>query len=308
MNDSFYRQFEDRHRGAFEQIQERLRVYLPFLEPLKALHPDARAIDLGCGRGEWVALLRDAGFRSEGVDLDEAMLSAARERGLPVHAGDAIAWLAALPDASMSVVSAFHLVEHLPFDSVRAILREGLRVLKPGGMLVMETPNCENLVVATSEFYMDPTHGHPVPPGLLVSLSEYHGFRRAKLLRLQEPEWLMQATPALISVLRDVSPDAGVVAQKDAAPEVLACFEAPFARDYGVALEALAGRYDAYVDSRFTAAHARIGDLEGRVTQALLAVQAAAAEARLAMQMANAPWRPLRSLAATISRILGRKP
>jgi O-antigen chain-terminating methyltransferase len=213
---------------------------------------------------------------------------------------------------------------------VQALVREALRVLKPAGALVLETPNAENLVVATSGFYMDPSHRHPLPAGLLTFLAEHYGFRRTKFLRLQEPSWLGQATPALISVLRDVSPDAGLVAQKAAPAEALARFDEAFAREYGIAVEAIAGRYDDYVDSRFTAAHARIGELEGRVAQAearmmeaLGAAQAAAhkaaeseaaakaAHANVEQMLASASWRitaPLRAVAATISRILGRQP
>jgi O-antigen chain-terminating methyltransferase len=330
MTDNFYRAFEDRNRGSFEQIQERLRAYLPFVAPLKALHDDASVLDIGCGRGEWLALLRDEGFRVEGIDIDPAMLEPARERGLPVRVGDGIAHLAGLRAESVAVVSAFHVVEHLPFEQLQALVRESQRVLRPGGLLVLETPNAENLVVATSGFYMDPTHLHPVPAGLLTFLAQHYGFARAKLLRLQEPEWLEQATPAVISILRDVSPDAGVVAQKPAAPDVMSRFDAAFAREYGVAVEAIAGRYDAYNDSRFTAAHARIGELEGRIAQAVIAVQAAESAAQQAraradqaeqecrqvgsqieQMLASASWRvttPLRALADTISRILGRKP
>ncbi|HET9652265.1 MAG TPA: methyltransferase domain-containing protein, partial [Usitatibacter sp.] len=184
MSDDFYRAFEERHRGAFEAIQERMRAYLPFVAPLKELYPDAPAIDVGCGRGEWLALLREAGFRVEGVDIDEAMLAPARERGLPVRVADGIEYLRGLAEKSVSVVSAFHVVEHLPFETVQALVREALRVLKPGGMLILETPNVENLVVATSGFYMDPTHVHPLPAGLLTFLAEHYGFHRVKLLRL----------------------------------------------------------------------------------------------------------------------------
>jgi SAM-dependent methyltransferase len=316
MNDGFYHAFEERNRGSFERIQDRLRAYLPFVAPLVAADREARAIDIGCGRGEWLALLRDEGFRVEGIDIDADMLAPARERGLPVRVGDGIDHLAALPAESVSVVSAFHVVEHLPFDRVQALVREALRVLEPAGMLVLETPNAENLVVATSGFYMDPTHLHPVPAGLLIFLAEHYGFRRAKLLRLQEPEWLMQATPAVISVLRDVSPDAGVVAQKAAPAEALARFDEAFARDYGVAMEAIAGRYEAYLDSRFTGVHEHLAAMEAKMRAAQAAAEAAAeraarAEAQVGQMVASASWRitaPLRALADTISRMLGKRP
>ena len=76
MSSDFYRAFEDRYRGSRDLIKSRLRVYLPFVEPLKALYSDCIAVDLGCGRGEWLELLKEKGIGAHGVDLDDGMLSA----------------------------------------------------------------------------------------------------------------------------------------------------------------------------------------------------------------------------------------
>jgi O-antigen chain-terminating methyltransferase len=319
----FYRAFEDRHRGSREEIKSRLGAYLPFIEPLKALYPGASAVDLGCGRGEWLELLKEAGIAAHGVDLDESMLAAARESGLSVSREEAIEHLRGLPDASRAVVSAFHVVEHMPLEGFVALVREALRVLQPAGLLVVETPNPENLVVGTSDFHLDPTHQRPIPPGLLAFIPEHEGFARTKLLRLQEPAWLAGAEPALIHVLRDVSPDAGVVAQKRGPAEALAAFDTAFAREHGVTLDSAAARYDRYVEARFSAAHQRIEAVEGRMqplearvaaaeTSAKTA-QTAAEEARRQMEqmLASKSWRltaPLRAMTDTISRILRRRP
>jgi len=75
MHDSFYRAFEEKHRGSRELIKSRQRAYLPFIEALRSICSDARAIDLGCGRGEWLELLKESGFDAQGVDLDEGMLA-----------------------------------------------------------------------------------------------------------------------------------------------------------------------------------------------------------------------------------------
>lgn len=253
MNPDFYRAFEDRHRGSRDSIQKRQSAYLSFLRPLAQLLPGAMLADLGCGRGEWLELVRSEGWAAQGVDLDEGMLRACRELGLDVRQGDALSYLQGLPDASVAVVSAFHVAEHLPFDVLQAVTTQALRVLRPGGLLILETPNPENLVVGSSGFYMDPTHTRPLPPLLLSFLPEFVGFGRVKTLRLQEGvSQAADAPVALIDVLAGVSPDYAVVAQKgsfdalgDAArSEAIAALDAAFSHEYGVTLNALAERHE----------------------------------------------------------------
>ncbi|MFP8780611.1 glycosyltransferase [Hydrogenophaga sp. RWCD_12] len=245
----FYRAFEDRYRGSRDVIKARLAIYLDFLRPLIGQGVGVpKAVDLGCGRGEWLELLVESGFDATGIDLDEGMLAASRERGLAVVRGDALAHLSSLPDNSQAVVSAFHLVEHLPFDAVQTLISQSLRVLRPGGLLILETPNSENLVVGTSHFYLDPTHQKPIPHQLLGFLAEYHGFVRNKILRLQEAEaTAISPSPTLWEVLVGASPDYAVVAQKGGAEEDLARFNDAFGREYGLSLEALAHRHEVHV-------------------------------------------------------------
>lgn len=249
MSDGFYRAFEERYRGSRELIKSRLRVYLPFVEPLIGLHADAQAVDLGCGRGEWLELLKEAGFSAQGVDLDEGMLAACRDLGLKVQTRDAVGFLKELPPVSQVIVSGFHIAEHIPFSDLQTLVQEALRVLKPGGMLILETPNPENIVVGTSNFYLDPTHQRPIPPRLLSFLPEHYGFERVKTLRLQEPAELADGKQVLTlhDVLSNVSPDYAVVAQKSATPEQMQLFDTAFEKNYGLDLETLALRYEARV-------------------------------------------------------------
>jgi O-antigen chain-terminating methyltransferase len=245
MSDLFYRAFEEKFRGSRSLIRSRLSVYRAFISPLKQICSDARGLDLGCGRGEWLEVLREECIEPLGVDLDEGMLEACRTLHLPTMKGDAVAYLAGLPSESQAVISAFHMVEHIPFDHLQLVVSEALRVLKPGGLLIMETPNPENIAVATCSFYLDPTHQRPIPPLLLAFLPEHFGFFRTKLLRLQQ-ETRLEDTPApgLWDVLGGASPDYAVIAQKDAAPELLQAFEEPFRQNYGLTLHTLATRYD----------------------------------------------------------------
>ena len=245
MSEHFYKAFEDRYRGSREVIARRLHAYLPFIAPLAALYQPARALDVGCGRGEWLELAGRAGFQAHGVDLDDAMLAACRELGLSVETADAIATLRATANNSLAMVSAFHVVEHIPFDAVRTLVAEALRVLQPGGLLIMETPNPENLVVGAGSFYRDPSHVRPLPPELLAFATEHGGFARTKVVRLQEPQELHgDIQLGMQHVLEGVSPDYAIVAQKAAAPGVLAQFDAAFAVEYGISLGVAAHRYD----------------------------------------------------------------
>jgi SAM-dependent methyltransferase len=245
----FYRAFEDEFRGDRELIKSRLYVYREFLEPLIDIYPESQAIDLGCGRGEWLELMGELGFSAQGVDLDDGMLDACRGIGLQVRLEDALDCLIQLPDESQSVVSGFHLAEHIPFDDLQILVEESLRVLKPAGLLILETPNPENIVVGSSSFYMDPTHERPIPPLLLAFLPDYYGFERTTVVRLQEAAGLaIRENIALIDVLKGVSPDYAVVAQKKADMSVMERFSSSFEKTYGIELDELAQRYSASID------------------------------------------------------------
>ncbi|HEY0845742.1 MAG TPA: class I SAM-dependent methyltransferase, partial [Noviherbaspirillum sp.] len=266
MSDSFYRAFEDKHRGSRELIKSRLQAYAPFIQPLTALYQPAIALDLGCGRGEWLELAAETGFDARGVDLDEGMLQACRERGLNATHTDALVALRALPDNSIALVSAFHVVEHMPFDVARAVIADALRVLQPGGLLILETPNPDNLIVGASRFYQDPSHERPIPPELLRFAVEHAGFHRTKFLGLQEPPALHTAAEVrLFQVLNDVSPDYAVVAQKAASQDLLAPFDTPFSTKFGISLHTLAERYDVQAEQRIAEVKTLLSETEARV-------------------------------------------
>jgi O-antigen chain-terminating methyltransferase len=309
MSDNFYRAFEDRHRGSRELIKTRLGVYLPFVQPLLGGGGEAKAVDLGCGRGEWLELITGLGFDAVGVDLDKGMLEACHELGLKVEKGDALSFLAVLPDESQSIVSAFHVVEHVTFEQLQTLVSQALRVLKPGGLLIMETPNPENIVVATRNFYLDPTHQRPIPPELLSFLPEYYGFARSKILRLQESKELAQRTElALQDVLGGASPDYAVVAQTAAAVNVVSLLDTPFSLEYGLSLESLTARYQDQLSARFQQAETKAQQAQAQAQQAQAqAQQAAQRSEQLATELgavyASQSWRitrPLRWLARRI--------
>ncbi len=174
--DLLYQDFEDRFRGPYEAVQKCLAAYLPLLESLPPA--DADILDIGCGRGEWLALLADRGLKARGIDTNQAAVIRCRERGLSVECAEALDHLARLPESSVKLVSAFHVVEHLPYPALLRLLDEIRRVLVPGGMLLMETPNPCNVLVGACDFYRDMTHVRPIHPDTLLFLAEARGFDR----------------------------------------------------------------------------------------------------------------------------------
>lgn len=245
MSTPFYRAFEDRHRGSRELIKGRLTVYLPFIEHLIEIYPDSLVIDVGCGRGEWLELLGEHGVDARGIDQDLGMLEACQSLGLPAEQGDALEALRAMPDESVAAVTGFHIAEHIPFEQLQELFAEAFRIIKPAGLLILETPNAENLVVGTHNFYLDPTHERPIPQLLLSFLAEHAGFFRNKILRLQEdPQLLKEDHVSLFQVLGGVSPDYAVVAQKNDQIERLSLFDDLFEKEFGVSLGFLAKKYD----------------------------------------------------------------
>ena len=183
--DRFFVAFEQRFRGSEEALRAQLaHDYVPLLHAARMQAGDGPCLDLGCGRGTWLALLRDEGFAARGVDLNPGPVAHARAQGLDALAGDALAWLRAQPEASALAVTAFHLMEHVPFAVRLALTQEAARVLRPGGVLIYETPNPENVWVGTHTFYHDPTHTQPLTPDSLAFLAEYCGLQPAPVLRL----------------------------------------------------------------------------------------------------------------------------
>ena len=173
--DAIYLHFEDEFRGTREEIKARVAVYLPKFREAGAGTEAAPILDLGCGRGELLEVLRTEGLVASGVDTNRAAVEQCRQQGLSVELGDAFDVLRKLPEASLGGLAALHVVEHLPFPLVLKLLDEALRVLRPGGVAIFETPNPKNVLVGSSNFYIDPTHRNPVHPLTLRHLMEARG-------------------------------------------------------------------------------------------------------------------------------------
>ena len=213
--DELYASFEDQFRGDPEEIKTRLRVYLPILERANVTQD---LLDIGCGRGEWLELLRENGKQGRGVDHNRVFIDRCRRLGLDVVQRDAIAYLSELPNASLNAVTSFHLVEHLPFKVLMQLLDEMARVLRPGSPLILETPNPANFIVGSHTFYADPTHRNPIPSGTLQFLLESRGFERTEIMNVRPwDEAKIPGADELTKRFNDYfysSPDYGIVGWK----------------------------------------------------------------------------------------------
>lgn len=181
--DSFYLAFENRFRGDAETIRERQSYYLPVLENIEPLSAGLPLVDIGCGRGEWLNMLPES-YARIGIDLNSMNVEACHEQGLKAVQQDALVWLAEQPENSIAAVSAFHVIEHLSFEQFNILLDQCQRVLAPGGTIIFETPNPENIISAATHFHTDPTHIHPLPPAFTEFLVEFKGFENVEIHRL----------------------------------------------------------------------------------------------------------------------------
>jgi SAM-dependent methyltransferase len=171
--DNFYAAFVDQFRGSAEEVEERLRFYLPFLNHLNA---ESNILDLGSGRAEWLELLTKQGLKPRGVEVNKALAERSGQQGFEVINTEMMIYLGQQPNDSLDLVTVFHLIEHFNIGKIIRLLDEIKRTLKPGGLLILETPNPENLVVGACNFYADPTHHKPIYPQTLIFLLRNKGF------------------------------------------------------------------------------------------------------------------------------------
>jgi len=196
-----YASFEEVFRGERSQIKLRVSHYLEVLAAA-SIAPDGGEVilDLGSGRGEWLEVLAEHGYSARGVDLNRGMLEESEKRGHDVVEADVLNYLKAQDSDSIAAITSMHLVEHIPHPVLIQLLDEALRVLRPGGVLILETPNPENVLVGSCTFYMDPTHLNPIPPLLLQWLVQARGFEQAAIDRLSEH----RGEPDIVPVSEDV--------------------------------------------------------------------------------------------------------
>jgi O-antigen chain-terminating methyltransferase len=222
-----YTQLEDRFRGSSEDLTGRFeRGYGPELEQLAT--DGGPAADIGCGAGEWLAVLARRGVTAWGVDLSPDAVERARARGVDARVDDGIKALAAAEPGTLAAVTAFQVIEHLAFDDLVTLVEAAFVALRPGGVLILETPNPINLAVASYTFYLDPSHVRPVPPELADFVLDTVGFVDVETRFLNEalapslPDLGAEASPVATALVERINarffgpPDYAVIGRKPA--------------------------------------------------------------------------------------------
>jgi SAM-dependent methyltransferase len=175
-----YFAFESRMRGSTDAIRDRQRRYV---EDFREHGP---VLDIGCGRGELLGLLREAGIDARGIDADADMVAYARGEGLDVEQADLLAYLAEVEAGSLGGIFMGQVVEHLPVQTLVESLRLAVAALRPGGVLIAETINPLS-PIALRNYFADLTHAQPLVPETLELLARQSGFAETEIRFLNEP-------------------------------------------------------------------------------------------------------------------------
>jgi O-antigen chain-terminating methyltransferase len=174
-----YVEFEGLFRGREEEIGDRLAPYLEILAGR------GEVLDLGCGRGEALETLVREGIPCRGVDSSSEMVERCRAKGLDATVGDLFSVLSQVDEKSLGGIVSFHVIEHLPASSLERLVKLAWRALRPGGVLVFETPSPLSLVVGARNFWIDPTHLRPIHPDSLKAIFDLSGFDPVERIDLQ---------------------------------------------------------------------------------------------------------------------------
>lgn len=175
-----YGRFAEKFRGPEEYVKNNHKFYLPHFE---GRH---NVLDIGCGRGEFLEMMRDANVAARGIDLDDQSVALCRSKGLDAERADLFEYLASLQEASLDGIFCSQVVEHLPPERLPEMIKLCASRLARGGVIAIETPNPECLAIFSTHFYLDPTHTRPIPPALLAFYLEEFGIGRLETRRFAQ--------------------------------------------------------------------------------------------------------------------------
>jgi O-antigen chain-terminating methyltransferase len=189
-----YGRFAERFRGPEEYVKAGQQFYLPYFADCRSV------LDIGCGRGEFLEMMRSHGIPARGIDLSEESIATCRHKGLEAETADLFAYLADLPEASLDGIFCSQVVEHLPPDRLPEMIKLCSSRLARDGVIAFETPNPECLAIFATHFYLDPTHQRPVPHPLLAFYLEEFGVGNIEVRKLSPA---VESLPALESLPED---------------------------------------------------------------------------------------------------------
>jgi 2-polyprenyl-3-methyl-5-hydroxy-6-metoxy-1,4-benzoquinol methylase len=189
-----YLRFAERFRGSAAFVKAGQQFYVPHFAGCKEV------LDIGCGRGEFLELMRDAGVAARGIDLSREFVDLCRAKALAAEVADLFAYLTGLPDASLDGIFSAQVVEHLAPARLPEMVRLSAQKLRRGGVLAIETPNPECLAIFATHFYLDPTHARPIPHALLAFYMEEYGIGR---IEVHQRSPAIESMPALAELPAD---------------------------------------------------------------------------------------------------------
>ncbi len=182
--DVFQQELEQDRRGSSDETRHRLGHYLAHIDFLADLKKP-KVVDFGSEAGEWIKMLAERGQSVTGVFAREADASDVdADKDTEIVISDPLAWMQEQKDRSVDLITAFQVIERMPFDRLVTLLREVFRVLKPGGRVILETPNPESLLVGAYKFWLDPARQRPLPPELMERLMHSLAFDSVEVIRL----------------------------------------------------------------------------------------------------------------------------
>jgi len=175
LEDWRYAGFENRFRGGAEDVKKQLSRYLRYFST------DGPVLDLGCGRGEFLELLRESGIEAAGVDINSQMADICLDKGLPCEKGDLLESLSSRPDGSLGGIFSSQVIEHLPPAYLKRLVETCFHKLGSGASVVLETVNPLSVFAFVQVYLLDPSHRNPIHPQALKFLLETAGFEDTEI-------------------------------------------------------------------------------------------------------------------------------
>ena len=213
--DSNYLEFENKFRGDSDSIREQFSCYNLLIEKVIADIKDPKFVDIGSGRGEWIQNWNKKIKDCYGLEINSKMVELTRDMGLTILQGDAITSLKEFSSSTISVITIFHLIEHLKYEELIELLSECYRILSPDGVLIMETPSIDNIIVSTNTFYIDHTHINHINPESLMFELDKIGYYHSKFFHIHGGPMQNDKSSKITRILNGVAQDILFISTKE---------------------------------------------------------------------------------------------
>ena len=214
MKSDFYLEFENKFRGNRKNIINKLSIYDSLIDLFIKNNKEISLLDIGCGRGELLQRWNKKIPNSIGIEQDQNMINLCESLGLHILKGEALEVLYSLESRSISLITIFHMIEHIESNKLTLLLEQCHRVLKDDGILIMETPSIDNLLVSSKLFYIDSTHINPINPDRIIFDIECAGFIKANYYFINGGPLQNSSSLKLTRVLNGVAQDLSIIACK----------------------------------------------------------------------------------------------